>query len=66
MYAWMDVKAVSPHTDTERHLDRLGAEENKAARFWHLKMVNEGLGGQVIRRKGKGKGKDERCLTTIL
>ena len=29
----MDVKAVSPHTDTEPHLDRLGAEENKAARF---------------------------------
>ena len=29
-------------------------------------MVNEGLGGQVIRRKGKGKGKDESCLMTIL
>ena len=62
----MDVKAVSPHTNTEPHLDKLGAEENKAVRFGHLKMVNEGLGGQVIRRKGKGKGKDGRCLRTIL
>ena len=29
----MDVKAVSPHADPGPHLDRLGAEDNRAVRF---------------------------------
>lgn len=59
----MDVKAVSPHADTGPHLDRLGAEENRAVRFWHLKMANEGL-GERGRKRERWKMSQDNSLET--